>query len=126
MQALLFYTDEIVKGKNIVDLVHYIPAEVADSEQPNALLVNDYKEPPMLPNKRVQLYVDTIEKSWSYDYLDLPLTTEKEVEELKRANDNLMSALSEITVYTANQDVEIEQLNKAISELSILITGGNA
>ena len=62
-------------------------------------------------------------------YKDLPYN---DVVALKKENEQLKSAVTEITMYVVeqdakimNQDAKIEQQSQAISELTILFAGGN-
>lgn len=62
-----------------------------------------------------------------YETLKQQLQSDEQVDELtvlRQENTTLQLAVSEITMYVAEQDLKIEAQNQVISELSLLLAGG--
>lgn len=123
----------IKHNKGFIEFIHHMPFDVKhglgkteDELRLEGILVDSIPEPVEQEGKAAVLKVNTDTQELFYEYEDLQPTAEDEVMQLKRENATLQSAVSEITMYVAEQDAKIEQQNQAISELSILIAGGNA
>jgi len=106
-----------------VTLQHFKISLLDEETLNSGLLVESIPTPEFVEGKEAVLYVNPQTKELWYEYEDAQFD---EMTLLKGKNQLLTSAITELTMYVAEQDGRIEQQNQAISELSILIAGGNA
>lgn len=71
-------------------------------------------------------YVDGVFKDLNGNVITPLPTTEQEVVTLRTENETLNQALTESSMLLATQQEQIDEQSQAISELTILVAGGNA
>lgn len=79
-----------------------------------------------IPTSIGHSYIDGVFKDLNGNIIAPLPTTEQEVATLRTENETLNQALTESTMLIASQQEQIDEQAQAISELTILVAGGNA
>lgn len=85
---VIFY-DKTVKGKAVVQTIHYKPELLDQSTLNLGLVVERIPEPVPQDKKDAILVIDTQSKELSYEYVNRPLTTEEKLELSLQQNEML-------------------------------------
>ena len=88
--VLIFYT-KISDTVGKVNMAHYQPQLLSESERAGGLIVNDYPNPELVKYKSAIPYINLETKEVYYEYVDRPLTKE---EQLEKENEELKAQLA--------------------------------
>lgn len=96
---LLFYEPESeTRGK--VYLMHYMPDQLTAEERAKGVSVSEIPEAERIRGKAAVLYVNPKTGELWHEHVDIPLTQEEQMEDLREQNLDLMAALADIAVAT--------------------------
>lgn len=110
--------------KNVVVSETY---QTADSLAKNIYGIDSFAvEITYIPTSIGHKYENGIFKDLGGNVIEPLPTTEQEVVTLKTENETLNQALTESSMLIAAQQEQIDEQSQAISELTILVAGGNA
>lgn len=124
-------------------VAHKIWALIHEDEVKNTIICDNYQtadglakniinhsafaiEITQIPTSIGHSYVDGVFKDLKGNIVDPLPTTEQEVVTLRTENETLNQALTESTMLIASKQEQIDEQAQAISELTILVVGGNA